>query len=490
VLSAGWVIYALVTGGFVALACHALDALARSHRLPTRWVWAAGLGAMLLLGGRSLSVRGATPDLLALQPSGRTTSSAVRPTSGDLRERISLVLDAGRRALTAGMARAARALPPWLGRGAASLWLVASALALLVMALVHLRIARLRRAWPRAELFGHAVRVAPSVGPAVLGVVQPFIVVPRWLLARSDAEQRLVLAHEREHLAARDHLLLAAASIAAALVPWHPAAWWMLSRLRLALELDCDARVLRRGVAPRVYGSLLIDLAGQCRSFTAGATALADESSHLRRRLLAMTPRTSRFTHLRAGSLCAIAGVAILAACEAKIPTSAEVQSMDVAGAERAMKNVSIAIDTAVFVVDGKPASAAEAHAIPASRVASISVDAATAQVPAKISITTGAGSPKGTDLTIHARHLATTADSATMRGMHSQHASEMQHAFTGVLLVDGVKVANGDMSHLDPNDIASVEVLKGESATSASSDPAAVNGVIRVTTKAAAARK
>src|SRR5438270_554238 len=83
-----------------------------------------------------------------------------------------------------------------------------------------------------------------------------------------------------------DSLLLAGGCLAIALVPWCVAVWYMFSRLRLAVELDCDARVLRAGAAPQSYGSLLIDVAEQVSDFRIGATALVAGPSHLQRRLM------------------------------------------------------------------------------------------------------------------------------------------------------------------------------------------------------------
>jgi hypothetical protein len=61
---------------------------------------------------------------------------------------------------------------------------------------------------------------------------------------------------------------------------------------------------------PHAYGALLIDLAGRCTGLPVGAPALADESSHLEQRLLAMKPTSIRFASLRGLSL---AGIAVLA---------------------------------------------------------------------------------------------------------------------------------------------------------------------------------
>src|SRR4029077_189986 len=136
---------------------------------------------------------------------------------------------------------------------------------------VQLRFRRARMAWPVTVLQGVRVRVAVRLGPArirvaeaegiapvLMCVARPEIIVPRWLLDRAAEDQRLVVAHEAEHVRAHDALLLGMACAAGALVPWNPAVWFMLSRLRLAVELDCDARILRGGATPRSYGTLLI----------------------------------------------------------------------------------------------------------------------------------------------------------------------------------------------------------------------------------------
>ena len=333
-MSAGWLVYALVTGTLIAVGASALDGLARARRWPTRWIWALAMLGMLVVVSSIAFVRNdAGPaGLVETMPSAGGAVDASQPSAivSILRDVRAIVEST----LIAIVSSAARWLPVALTGAGGVLWLVGVIAALATLTFVHLRLRRARRSWPSAVLHGRRVRVAPTEGPAVVGVVRPEIVVPRWLLARDAEEQRLVLAHEDEHVRARDHLLLGGACIAVALMPWHPAAWWALTRLRLAIELDCDARVLRRGVPARSYGEMLIDLAGQCSGFRVGATALADKTSHLERRLLAMKPITKRFALVRGGALCAAAVLSLAAACEARVPTSAEIQSMDVAGAE------------------------------------------------------------------------------------------------------------------------------------------------------------
>jgi hypothetical protein len=61
------------------------------------------------------------------------------------------------------------------------------------------------------SIAGVAVYVAADVGPAVVGLLRPRIVVPGWLTELPDAQQALVIAHELSHLKARDPQALAAA---------------------------------------------------------------------------------------------------------------------------------------------------------------------------------------------------------------------------------------------------------------------------------------
>ena len=70
-MSAGWVVYGLVTGTLLALFGVAIEGLVRQHRLPTRWVWAACIGAAAALAAAALRKdvvgavvsRGGRPDL-------------------------------------------------------------------------------------------------------------------------------------------------------------------------------------------------------------------------------------------------------------------------------------------------------------------------------------------------------------------------------------------------------------------------------------------
>ena len=488
-MTGSWMLYALLVGVLLAMTAAALEGTLRIAGRPGRWVWA---GALALTSILTLAAPGRFAEHDAAPVVMRVNAAAAmelkhQPT---VIESAWLLLGEARSALlvpVAGALRSAGAvMPAWLDRGLAVLWIALSVALLLLFASVYRRFVRARREWPRAELHGTLVRVSPKAGPAVIGLSRPEIVVPRWLLGRSEEEQRLVLAHEQEHVRARDPLLLAGACVAAALVPWNPAAWWMLSRLRLAVELDCDARVLRRGATARSYGTLLIDLAGQCSGLRVGAPALADESSHLERRLLAMKPKFSRFAPARAALLGVASGLALLAACEAKLPTATEVADMKVADAEQGARKIALMDDTAAnYLVDGVKVTAAEAHALPPEKIASIEVEKrATAEGrTSQISITTRKPGEKPAPHNVMFR----------VRGDSSVSGPDGQmkvRTFGGIVLVDGVRVPESTLSSIPPADIVSVEVVKGPAATQLYDAPEAANGVIKVTTKKGAARK
>src|SRR5207253_4045430 len=84
---------------------------------------------------------------------------------------------------------------------------------------------------------------------------------------------------------------------------------------RLAVEIDCDTRVLDAGGNRRGYVNALLDAAA--RPGLAGVPAWCARGRELERRLLAITAPRARLRSLRAMPLAAVASVAIVAACRA-----------------------------------------------------------------------------------------------------------------------------------------------------------------------------
>ena len=95
----------------------------------------------------------------------------------------------------------------------------------------------------------------------------------------------MVFRHEREHIAAGDLLVLRAAFFLLSLAPWNLPLWWFLRRLRLALEMDCDARVLKGGADLKAYGESLLFVSEHRPRTPLAGTALTETVSQLERRI-------------------------------------------------------------------------------------------------------------------------------------------------------------------------------------------------------------
>jgi beta-lactamase regulating signal transducer with metallopeptidase domain len=313
---AAWMLYGAVVAALLAAGAAALDRALRARGHATRLAWAAAIAGSLLLP--ALALRHArAPEPVAQTPN-------VQPLDGAERERALALL----RLLAAAQAQARDAVAPhaaWqaLDRPLLAAWGAASVALLAWLALSHRTLARRRRAWQEAAVDDVRVLVAPDVGPAVVGLARAHVVLPAWALDADPAERALMLAHEREHLRVGDPLLIAVATAAAALAPWSPAVWWQLRRLRLAVEVDCDRRVLRRHPDVRAYGGLLLDVARRAHPAPRLAVAaLASPVTSLERRIRIMTSRRTPRTALQATLLSAAAVALAVAACETPRPTA------------------------------------------------------------------------------------------------------------------------------------------------------------------------
>jgi beta-lactamase regulating signal transducer with metallopeptidase domain len=162
---------------------------------------------------------------------------------------------------------------------------------------------------------GVPVLVSPDTGPAVVGLIRSHIVLPEWACEADPEVRALMLEHEGEHLRAGDPRLLAGALLVVALMPWNPAVWWQLRRLRLAVEIDCDARVLRRRGDVRAYGALLLEMGRRAGASRLAVAAFSEPTSFLERRIRAMTAPALRFAGLRAAGFGALSAALVAAAC-------------------------------------------------------------------------------------------------------------------------------------------------------------------------------
>ncbi|HYW31475.1 MAG TPA: M56 family metallopeptidase [Gemmatimonas sp.] len=175
------------------------------------------------------------------------------------------------------------------------------------------------------DALGHEVVMRPVGGPAATGVMRPRILLPPWILDLDPSLRAIVLRHEAEHIAARDPALLLGAVMLLVLLPWQLPLWYAVRRLKIAIEVDCDARVLRAFPDVRRYARLLLLVSQHFRtpqpSFRAahaGLTTLGSARSHLKTRILVMTGSPAR--RFTAASLAQLAGAVGIAAVVAAMP--------------------------------------------------------------------------------------------------------------------------------------------------------------------------
>ncbi len=273
-----WMIYCTVLATLLAGGAWLLEKLVHLHRGETRRVWAVALlGAVL--GPVFMWLRDAESGMVGGSYTIGFLVEAMDP----------FFLEVVQGPLTTG-------------------WAALSGLMLLYLVVSWVRTSRRRLEWRRDRVEGEPVLVSRDVGPAVVGFFPGEIVLPEWALAVEASERRLMMDHEREHLRARDPQLLWLSLVMLSAMPWNPALWWIAGRLRLAVEVDCDGRVLAgERWDTRQYGSLLLEVGRRGSRWSRGMAAFSRPLSTLEHRILRMTDRERGPRWFKRGAL--IAGV-------------------------------------------------------------------------------------------------------------------------------------------------------------------------------------
>jgi beta-lactamase regulating signal transducer with metallopeptidase domain len=275
-----WLFYVLVISILLSIGGVLAEQALRRRHVQTRMVWLVALIAGVSLSFHALPVPGA-PGADSTHRMSTSRHLAVVPIR--LPDVASVAAPAVRTDRLAAV-----------GTVVQGIWIIASALIAVGLFASAVQVYLRRRRWPMKMVHSHCVGVSKDVGPAVIGLIRPTIVLPEWVLTRSPQEQELIVAHEASHLQARDSLSLTVAVIAVLLLPWNPVLWWQLRRLRHAIEVDCDSRVLMAGHHLATYGATLIEV-GQRRSRYLGTVAAMSENrTLLEERIEVMSQRTNK----------------------------------------------------------------------------------------------------------------------------------------------------------------------------------------------------
>ena len=315
-----WMAYAALVAGIVAAGGLAMERLAASMGQPRRIAWVAALTLAVvipLVGGW----RG--PEVV---PVAAESGTAAPATAGGIAvEDLWSVIPA--LPVPQGMATG------WIARFA---WAAGSLAVLAVLAGVLVQVARGRRRWDRARVHGADVYVSRGFGPALVGVARPQVVIPAWVLDLDPGARKAIIRHEAEHARARDHLVLLCGGLVVAAFPWSPAIWWMYRRLRAAVELDCDQRVLASGIGVADYGDVLLGAGCRSRGRWSFSPAMGQPESLLERRLKTMSETGKKLSGGHAALLVAVALGALVAACDTPVPKEVREAFEEVTAAEEA----------------------------------------------------------------------------------------------------------------------------------------------------------
>jgi len=288
-----WMLYVVMVTLLLSVGAFLAERAARLKRAGTRWIWITAIIASLALPTLISSVAIELPNVV-----GEKVAS-----------KIVVLRQATSQHLSPAIWITGSAAPEsWRPANTVikQLWLGVSAAMLLALVFSGIQLYVRKRKWQRETVVGASVLVTGDVGPAVVGLLRPRIVVPRWVTMALPSHQAAVIAHEQSHLEAHDPQLFTLALALLVFMPWNLPLWWQLRRLRYAIEIDCDARVLKGGVDPANYGETLI-VVGQRQSAYVGAVAAMSESkSFLEERIEHMIRKPVRWRRLGTATLASL----------------------------------------------------------------------------------------------------------------------------------------------------------------------------------------
>ena len=106
------------------------------------------------------------------------------------------------------------------------------------------------------------VVIERPIGPAVLGLFHPTVLVPKTIIAgKPDDEIELVLAHELIHVRRGDPWFALLRSLVVSLWWFHPLVWWAGRQASREAERCCDDAVLAElRCSPARYARCLLDI--------------------------------------------------------------------------------------------------------------------------------------------------------------------------------------------------------------------------------------
>lgn len=326
---AGWALVHFVwQGAAIATVAFALLWALRNHSPQSRYALACG-ALVVMLAAPVMTVVVLSPS--AIRDSGAALQVPLPPGPGDdavpdgrlMLNNLAMARGVSSAELAPSDARA------WLPLVVA-LWIVGVGVLLVRLLGGWWRIHRLHRAsraatpsmWAAATLrvaasLGldgriHVVDVALVDTPTVIGWLRPVILLPVAAFAGlSPSQVDAILAHELAHIRRHDFLVNLLQTFAETLLFYHPAIWWLSSRIRTEREHCCDVVALSVCRDALSYADALVELESRRTVHSRLALAATDGTLMARVRRLLGAPADDR---PRASALV-IAGVVVLVMC-------------------------------------------------------------------------------------------------------------------------------------------------------------------------------
>lgn len=153
--------------------------------------------------------------------------------------------------------------------------------------------------------------------PAAIGLGRAAVVLPAWALDElSEEDLRAILVHELTHLERRDDWTNLLQKAVRAVLFFHPAVWWIESRLSIEREMACDDAVVAATGNPRAYAGCLIGLLERgCarRGWSVAQAAVARARDAAQRIAQILSP--GRPASVRMGRTAPVMAAGLSAAC-------------------------------------------------------------------------------------------------------------------------------------------------------------------------------
>jgi len=155
--------------------------------------------------------------------------------------------------------------------------------------------------------------VCPRIsGPVTFGWARPVVLLPEWFLELAPARQAAIATHELLHVRRRDWAFTLAEELVRAVLWFHPAIWWLLSRIQLAREQVVDRETIELTRGRQEYLEALLEVARARPRAVAALAPLFFRNRHFTQRVKLLLQEVSMSRIRLSVSMAAIGAVAAI----------------------------------------------------------------------------------------------------------------------------------------------------------------------------------